>query len=313
MATHTACTVRLADATERAAGARRDRVSIAPLLLALVALAAWPSREARSSTPPAVVGLDHVIVAVDDLEAAAERYRAFGFSLKAGRFHENGIRNRHVKFPDGAELELLTAPAARDELTARYRRHLEGGDGPAFAGLFAPDGDRLARELAAAGQRTARSGSLLTFPEGDDLDDLFFGGRNRSPTDRPEHFAHANTAEALIGVWLAPAEPAPVLSLLERVGAEIEPAEVAVPGQVAATVARFAEGFVTLLPASRRIAANRPIVGVTFRVRDLAAARRALESGGVAAPAAVEHSGGASVFLPPELAHGLWVELREEP
>lgn len=280
-------------------------------LLALLPILPWLA--ADSTPPPAVVGLDHVIVAVGDLEAAAARYRALGFSLKPGRPHDNGIRNEHVKFPDGVELELLTAPAARDELTAEYRRHLEGGDGPAFAGFFAPDRDRVAREVAAAGHPAERSGPLLSVRDGDALEYLFFGGRNHSPTDRPEHFAHPNTAEALIGVWLAPREPAPELSLLERLGATIERREVAVPDRLAATVARFEEGFVVLLPASRRITAGRPIVGVTFRVRELAAARRALESGGVEIPATVEHAAGASVFLPPEVAHGLWVELREEP
>ena len=60
------------------------------------------------------MGLDHVVIAVNDLERAAERYRALGFSLKPGRPHSNGIRNFHAKFPDGTELELLTAPEARD-------------------------------------------------------------------------------------------------------------------------------------------------------------------------------------------------------
>lgn len=272
----------------------------------------WPAGEARSAAAPAVVGLDHVIVAVGDLDAAAARYRALGFSLKPGRLHENGIRNEHVKFPDGVELELLTAPEARDELTTEYRRHLEGGDGPAFVGLFAPDRDRVAREVAAAGHPTERSGALLSVRDGDELDHLFFGGRNHSPTDRPEHFAHPNTAEALIGVWLASSEPAPELALLEHLGAVVERREVAAPDPVAATIARFAEGFVVLLPASRRIVADRPIVGVTFRVRDLAAARRAVEKGGVEVSATVEHAAGASLFLPPDLAHGLWIELREE-
>jgi hypothetical protein len=31
---------------------------------------------------------------------------------------------------------------------------------------------------------------------------VFFAGLNQSPTDRPEHFAHANSAFRLEGVWL---------------------------------------------------------------------------------------------------------------
>ena len=50
---------------------------------------------------PIVAGLDHVPVAVRDLEAAAADYRRLGFVLKPGRPHANGIRNVHAKFADG--------------------------------------------------------------------------------------------------------------------------------------------------------------------------------------------------------------------
>jgi hypothetical protein len=69
-----------------------------------------------------VGGLDHVPIAVNDLERAAAGYRRLGFALKPGRPHDNGIRNQHVKFRDGTELELITAPDARDALTRTYRR-----------------------------------------------------------------------------------------------------------------------------------------------------------------------------------------------
>jgi hypothetical protein len=49
----------------------------------------------------AVLGIDHVPVAVADLESAGEQYRALGFALKPGRPHANGIQNLHAKFPDG--------------------------------------------------------------------------------------------------------------------------------------------------------------------------------------------------------------------
>jgi len=65
---------------------------------------------------PELEGLDHIVVAVKDLEAAAERYRGFGFTLKPGRPHANGIRNLHVKFPDGTEIELLTVDALEVEV-----------------------------------------------------------------------------------------------------------------------------------------------------------------------------------------------------
>jgi len=58
-----------------------------------------------------------------------------GFALKPGRPHDNGIRNQHVKFENGTELELLTAER-------RSIGYLAQGDGPAHVVLYAPDSDR---------------------------------------------------------------------------------------------------------------------------------------------------------------------------
>lgn len=159
---------------------------LALLFIATTALLRADSRREERGT--AVLGLDHVIVAVNDLEPAAQRYRDLGFALKPGRPHDNGIRNEHVKFPDGTEIELLTAPEARDDLTAQYRRHLAGGDGPAFFALFEPERGLVSRRLDAAGLSYERKGSMVDFPAEHPLGYIFFGRRNQSPTDRPEHF-----------------------------------------------------------------------------------------------------------------------------
>ena len=231
-------------------------------------------------------GLDHIPIAVSDLDRAAADYRALGFALKPGRPHDNGITNQHVKFPDGTELELITAPEARDALTATYRKHLAAGEGPAFLALFAPGVD---------------TGSLGL--NADPLRYIFMFGRNQSPTDRPEHFAHANTAESLIGVWLAGDDLSAERRLLEKIGARIHEDEVRVPEPVQAHVARLAEGEVVLLPGARQLVRGRRIVGATVRIRDLATAERATGGRG--------QKIGSSIFLPPAVTHGLWLELRE--
>ncbi len=51
---------------------------------------------------PAIMGLNHIPIAVADLDGAAAQYRQLGFALKPGRPHANGIRNEHAKFPDGS-------------------------------------------------------------------------------------------------------------------------------------------------------------------------------------------------------------------
>jgi hypothetical protein len=262
-------------------------------LMAAAALLGNASIAQHASGGPAVIGLDHIPIAVRDLEAAAKTYRALGFSLKPGRPHQNGIRNQHVKFPDGTELELITAPEARDPLTTKYRRHLENGDGPAFLALFVPDNARAPRDLHPS------------------LDYLFFGPRNASPTDRPEHFAHENTASSLISVWLAGEEFSHERTLFTRLGASIVKREVNAPGRVQGEVAQFPEGEVLLLPASHQRVKGRRIVGATLRVRRLSKVRQILEA--QRTPVTVSDvSSPASVFVAAEHTHGIWLEFRQE-
>ena len=246
---------------------------------------------AGASQAPAVLGLDHIPIAVENLEAAADRYRALGFVLKPGRPHANGIRNVHAKFPDGTELELITAPEPRDALTAKYRRHLTAGDGPAFLALFAPHADDAVRRLAPPY--------------------VFFGPRNHSPTDRPEHFAHPNGAESLIRVWIASDDLSRERALLKAAGASIRREPVHVPDAIAADTAALPEGDLILLPGVRQVVGGRPIVGATLRVKSLVAARRAVEGVARASLRTASGKGWSSLFVPPTLTHGLWLELRE--
>ncbi len=263
----------------------------------LVGLAAASTAAAgQAQEPPVVRGLDHIPIAVRNLEEAAARYLALGFTLKPGRSHDNGIRNQHAKFADGTELELITAPEARDSLTTTYRRHLAQGDGPALLALFAPNLDEAATRLDERGG----------------LGYLFFGPRNHSPTDRPEHFVHANGASSLEAVWLA-GDLSAERRLFSTLGARFETRQVRFPEPTLATVAHFAEGDVVFLPRERQVVPGRRIVGATLRVRSLAVAEAVLEQGGQKASARVRSGEGQSLFLPPALTHGLWLELRESP
>lgn len=250
------------------------------MLLGVAVTAVQPGSERG----PAIIGLDHVPIAVRDLEKAADAYRGLGFALKPGRPHSNGIRNQHVKFPDGTELELITAPEARDSLTTKYRRHLENGDGPAFLALYIPDKARVPEDLHPS------------------LGYLFFGLRNASPTDRPEHFAHANTAYALTRVWLAGDDLSAERRLLAALGATIRREAVEFPDRVDAEVAALPEGSVVLLPGRFQIVRGRPIVGLTVAVRDL-------DTAATFAGASARRTA-SSVFVDPRDALGYRLELR---
>jgi catechol 2,3-dioxygenase-like lactoylglutathione lyase family enzyme len=279
------------------------------VVVLLVAMAAALPRPAAAQSP--VRGLDHVVVAVSGLDSAAARYRALGFALKPGRPHDDGIRNQHVKFRDGTEIELLTAPEARDSLTEQYRRHLAAGDGPAFYALYVSEPDVLARWLKAGGYRFLRDGNLITFPVAHALRPVFFGGRNRSITDQPQHFAHPNTAEDLLAVWLAGAGVAEDRALLVALGARAAARTLLLPDSVRAEVMTVGDGDVYLLPPAWQSVPGRKIVGATVRVRSVAKAREVLARGGLTGLREAQSDRGRSLFLPPAVTHGLWLELRE--
>jgi len=237
---------------------------------------------------PGALGIDHVPVAVGDLEKAGEQYRALGFALKPGRPHDNGIRNLHAKFPDGTEIELITAPAATDSLTRTYREHLKAGDGPAFLAFFMPPDAQAEHRLTDAGVRVPAY--------------VFFGQGNASPTDRPEHFAHANSAYALTRVWLAGDDLSTERRMLAALGARFHSGRVDFPMPMQAEIADFPQGSVVLLPGRYQIVRGRPIAGITVAVRDLDAAVR------FAGPDARRSA--ASVFVDPRRALGYRLEFR---
>jgi hypothetical protein len=193
-----------------------------------------------------------VNIAVADLDRASADYAHLGFALKDGRPHPDGIRNRHVKFRDGTEIELITAPAATDTLTTHYRQLIEKGDGPAFLAL-----DVEPRPLA-------------DFPFETPLGYVFFAGMNQSPTDRPEHFAHANGATSLAGVTMSAENLEPERALFRGFGLEMSRCE---PGRTECVVLR--DGRVVRL--HQAAGARRRIVEIELRVADLLEASRLLD------------------------------------
>src|SRR5262245_5410110 len=214
------------------------------------------------------IGLDHIPVAVRDLERASATYRALGFVVKAGRNHANGIRNAHVKFPDGSGIEILTAPNAVDALSTHYVDELRAGEGPVFLSFHARDTERFHAALRQGGHEFRQDGEItdLRVPE---LAYLFVVRDNRSPTDRAEHFAHPNGAAAMSAVWVAPENGGALARFLVQLGGRQQHRQVLAPDPVKATVIILAEGEVFILPKSHQILAGRPVIGASFRVSDL--------------------------------------------
>ena len=73
--------------------------------------------------------LDHIVIAVQDLEAAVADYRALGFQVVIGGRHPGRTsHNALVVFADGAYLEIIawTAPAPEERWYRTLRDHGEG-------------------------------------------------------------------------------------------------------------------------------------------------------------------------------------------
>ena len=149
------------------------------LLLFTALLSAAPV----AAAPPLILGLDHIPLAVRDLDQAGRDFARLGFTIKPGRPHDNGIRNLHVKFADRTEIELITAAEPRDALSGEYVDHLRAGDGPAFVAFYAPDFDALAARLTALHQPYRHDWATVALPSPPALRHIFFSARLASPTD----------------------------------------------------------------------------------------------------------------------------------
>ena len=116
-------------------------------------------------------------------------------------------------------------------------------------------------------------------------------------------------------VWLALDDRSRVrlTKLLAALGAVVSERTVFVPDATKAAVFTVQNGQVIVLPKSHQLFDGRPIVGAVFQVRESATAARYLQSSQVP-PTSLEAVGGRSALLvSPRVAHGLWLEFREEP
>ena len=81
----------------------------------------------------AQIRIDHIVIAVTNLDSASLNFRNLGFTQKEGRLHPNGLLNRHIKFLDGTELELMTVIGEpKDEMANGYTNFLDSGEGGAY-------------------------------------------------------------------------------------------------------------------------------------------------------------------------------------
>ena len=96
-----------------------------------------------------LLGIDHVVVAVRDLDRAEDIWSRLGFSLTPRGFHTLGSQNHCLMFGSGY-LELLAVPMSHPA-TRHFSEFLDAGDGMAAIALATDDARAAHAELTAAG------------------------------------------------------------------------------------------------------------------------------------------------------------------
>ncbi len=259
-----------------------------------------------------LVRIDHIPLVVRDLDRAVDTYHRLGFTIKPGRFHADGIRNMHVKFANGAGIELITAGAPTDDLTSHYLVLLAQGEGPAFVGFYTADSTALEGRLHQSGIPYELDGNILQFSDPGLAWPFVLDTLNLAPNEKTEYFQHPNTASTTIGIWIAGGDQTRMLKLLRALGARIERRRVYVPDAVLADVATVADGGEAIfLPTTRQIFPGRPIVGIVFQTKDLNALNREIRSGGIIPASTRKTKAYRSTFIAPRDTHGVWLEFRE--
>lgn len=180
-------------------------------------------------------GLDHVVHAVRDLDAAAGLYRRLGFTVGARNRHPWGTHNYVIQFP-GVYIELLTLAEPEklgadgfSVLFAKYNddfaKRSEGlsmlilesknarADEAAFhvAGIAVSEGMQFEREGKRPDGSAVKLGFSLAFADDKLAPDIHFATCQQH---YPENFwnpafqQHANGVETVAGVVLVANEPA---------------------------------------------------------------------------------------------------------
>jgi hypothetical protein len=257
------------------------------------------------------LSLDHVPVAVHDLAGAVQRWQELlGFSIKPGRVHPNSLRNAHVKFPDGTEIELITASRGADALAARYRQLIERGDGPAFLALRPDTLNRIARRLREAERRFVRSATAysesIAFDAESPFRYLFFIVLTAPPVDLAEHLTHTNTGSSLYAVWLRKRDYRFDEQLLAHLGVPIRRGAVMLAGGELADDVALDNGHLYLIHASNADD-DRPVIGLTVVVTSVDKAQAWLRDHGVPVSAGSD-ARGRHVRVEPGNANGVWLE-----
>ncbi len=276
-----------------------------------------------------ILGIDHVIVLVRDLDTAAADYGRLGFTISPRGTHSAHMgTGNHTIMLERDYFELMGVVAPTDA-NARWRELLARREGMSGVALKTDSAARAAAEMRAAGIAAAdpvHFSRPVPMPDGSTAEAAFdttqfppeatpgarmFCCQHLTPHAAwvPSLLRHANGAFGLAEVMLATDDPAAAGTAYAKL---FDRGSVAVPGGVA--VATGNTPLTLLTPAALK--ARYPgadlsslptpgLAGFVVQVRDRAAARAALAAGGAGFT-----EEGASLVVAPQDARGVVIEFR---
>jgi catechol 2,3-dioxygenase-like lactoylglutathione lyase family enzyme len=274
---------------------------------------------------PTIVGLDHVVIVVRDLAAAAERWRGLGFTVSPRGTHSAhmGTGNHTVMLEDDY-LELLgvLAPTERNAPTRALLAKREGIERAAFTTLDAAAGVAALQARGIAGEGPIGFERPVDLPGGKvgaAKFETFLWPRDERPGGLRifacQHFTRetvwlpslttqANTARRIVRVEMRAADPAAAAAHMGRL-TDTTPERLADGWRVATGGSRGVFEFVDAAALSKRhpgvtfdSSSEDAAVGLVLQVRDLDAARRAIGT-----TTAIASTG--RIVIPPAAANGV--------
>jgi len=285
-------------------------------------------------------GLDHVGIAVRDLETAKRNYRdVLGFTVFAGGKHPNGSRNSGPALESGY-LELITFWDRTKPQGAMLAKFLEKHEGALFVGLDVFPVDDTAKLLRARGVNIQgpEAGSISDDSEQHDQPPSLGAWRlvgaetgavpaARLPAKSTDAVffiqyqgvgtVHPNTAKTLSSVWMAVSDLEASVRAYESMG--FRPARKLAAPQLGALGQEIEAGQGTILlfgpeNSTGRVASflaergAEGIMGVSIEVGSLQTARSLLQANTKRKFEPYAGPFGQSILIPPELTHGVWIE-----
>jgi catechol 2,3-dioxygenase-like lactoylglutathione lyase family enzyme len=292
-------------------------------------------------------GVDHVGIGVRDLAQTQHDYEQLGFKVSKGGHFPGGLSNSIVSLQNNSYLEMLSVsggtPTAHSD-AADIAEFVTKHEGAMFLGIDVSSAKAAADYLKAHNFDVTGPdpGSIMKEGETKPPPPMWY---DVSTADKPaankEGFTipiflieylsttwkdkaraegrmdHPNTAMGILAGWFAVRDTEAQMRMLRNAGFEIgESREVKFLGAHGREV-KAGQGVLLLLESSDKSSLlakylsdhDEGIIGLSIEVADLVKARQLAESGTQRKLDTYKGFYGTSFLLPPEVAHGVWMEM----